>query len=34
VLSWGSLVSVVYLLVMGGVGLYVASGRLGRLLLK
>ena len=34
VLSWGSLVSVVYLLVMGVAGLYVASGRLGRLLLK
>jgi lipooligosaccharide transport system permease protein len=34
VLSWGSLVSVLYLLLMGGVGLYVASGRLGKLLLK
>jgi lipooligosaccharide transport system permease protein len=34
VLSWGSLVSVVYLVVMGVAGLYVASGRLGRLLLK
>ncbi len=34
VLSWGSLASVAYLLVMGGVGLYVASGRLGKLLLK
>jgi lipooligosaccharide transport system permease protein len=34
VLSWGALVSVLYLLVMGGVGLYVASGRLGKLLLK
>jgi lipooligosaccharide transport system permease protein len=34
VLSWGSLVSVVYLLVMGGVGLHVASRRLGKLLLK
>jgi lipooligosaccharide transport system permease protein len=33
-LSLGSLASVAYLLVMGGVGLYVASGRLGRLLLK
>jgi lipooligosaccharide transport system permease protein len=32
--SWGFAVSVVYLLVMGGVGLYVASGRLGKLLLK
>ncbi|MDQ4085009.1 MAG: ABC transporter permease [Actinomycetota bacterium] len=34
VLSWGSLASVVYLLLMGAVGLYVASGRLGKLLLK
>ncbi|MGH3317849.1 MAG: ABC transporter permease, partial [Nocardioidaceae bacterium] len=33
-LSLGSLASVAYLLVMGGVGVYVASGRLGRLLLK
>jgi lipooligosaccharide transport system permease protein len=33
-LSLGSLASVAYLLVMGGVGLYVASGRLGRLLLR
>jgi lipooligosaccharide transport system permease protein len=34
VLSWGSLVSVAYLAVMGVAGLYVASGRLGKLLLK
>jgi lipooligosaccharide transport system permease protein len=33
-LSMGSLASVAYLLVMGAVGLYVASGRLGRLLLR
>jgi lipooligosaccharide transport system permease protein len=33
-LSWGSLVSVAYLLLMGGVGLLVASRRLGKLLLK
>ncbi len=33
-LSLGSLASVAYLLVMGGVGVYVASGRLGKLLLK
>ena len=33
-LSWGALASVAYLLVLGGVGLHVASGRLGKLLLK
>jgi lipooligosaccharide transport system permease protein len=33
-LSAGALASVAYLLVMGGVGVYVASGRLGRLLLR
>ena len=32
-LTWGSAFSVVYLLAMGTVGLYVASRRLGRLLL-
>lgn len=32
--SWSLLVHVVYLAVMGGLGLYVASRRLGRLLLK
>ena len=33
-LSWGSLASVAYLAAMGGIGLYVASGRLEKLLLK
>ena len=33
-LSWDSAISVVYLLVMGLVGLYVVSRRLGRLLLR
>ena len=33
-LSWGSMASVAYLAVMGGIGLYVASGRLEKLLMK
>jgi lipooligosaccharide transport system permease protein len=32
--GWGLLLSVVYLAVMGSVGMYVASRRLGKLLLK
>jgi lipooligosaccharide transport system permease protein len=33
-LSWGSLVSVVYLLALGGLGLAVVGRRLDRLLLR